>query len=294
MAMNLSKRIFLPLLLLALLALALLAHQENLPRVEKDVSYGTVQGEPLLLDVVRLPSPSLRPAIVFVHGGGWRGGDKQDFLALEKGFAQRGYVCFAVNYRLVNANDHHFPVQLDDVQRAVRWIRANASRYGVDPNRIGAVGASAGGHLVALLGTVEARDDQPPELSAYSSRVQCVVDLFGPTDLTARFPSTPADVPKLVHEFMNGTPEQKPQIYQSASPIFNVDRATVPFLIFHGALDPMVPVDQSRRFVAALQKNSIPVTYVEFPDEGHGIEKRTNREKFVTMTVQFLDSNLKR
>src|SRR5581483_12164402 len=173
MAINLSKRIFWPLLLLALLALALLAHQRNVSNieVEKDVSYGTVQGESLLLDVMRLPSPSLRPGIVFVHGGGWRGGDKRDFLALAQGFAQHGYVCFSVNYRLVNAKGHHFPDQLDDVQRAIRWIRANASRYGVDPNRIGAIGASAGGHLVALLGTVETRNDQPQELSAYSSRV---------------------------------------------------------------------------------------------------------------------------
>ncbi len=74
-----------------------------------------------------------------------------------------------VNYRLVNATDHHFPAQLDDVQHAVRWIRANAARYGVDPNRIGAMGASAGGHLVALLGTAETRDHQPSELALYSS-----------------------------------------------------------------------------------------------------------------------------
>jgi len=78
---------------------------------------------------------------------------KKDFRALAKGFAQRGFVCFSLNYRLVTATDHRFPAQLDDVQRAIRWIRANAIRYGVDPNRLGALGASAGGHLVALLGT---------------------------------------------------------------------------------------------------------------------------------------------
>ncbi len=85
-----------------------------------------------------------------------------------------------------------------------------------------------------------------------------------------------------------------PYIPASASPIFNIDRETVPFLIFHGALDPLVPVEQSRRFVAELQKNGVPATYVEFPDEGHGIEKRANREQFVTMSSQFFDSHLKR
>ncbi len=293
MSVKSKNRVVWPLLLLAVLSLLVVAHQKSLSHVEENVSYGVAQGEPLLLDVVRLPAAGLRPAIIFVHGGGWRGGDKSDFRALAEGFAQRGYVCFVVNYRLVNATDHHFPAQLDDVQHAVRWIRANAARYGVDPNRIGAMGASAGGHLVALLGTAETRDQQPPELAQYSSRVQCVVDMYGPTDLTA-LPATPADVPKLVHNLMGGTPEQEIQLYRSASPIFNIDRETVPFLIFHGALDPLVPVEQSRRFVTELQKNGVPATYIEFPDEGHGIEKHANLEKFVTMSSQFFDSHLKR
>jgi len=219
---------------------------------------------------------------------------KKDFRALAKGFARRGFVCFSLNYRLVTATDHRFPAQLDDVRRAIRWIRANAIRYGVDPNRLGALGASAGGHLVALLGTVDTRASQPQELSQYSSRVQCVVDMYGPTDLTSTFPSNGGvDVAQLIHQLMDGTPKEKPQLYHLASPRFDVDPATVPFLIFQGALDPLVPVDQSRRMANTLQSNGIPVTYVEFPDEGHGIEKRANREKVVSMTLQFFDSKLR-
>jgi acetyl esterase/lipase len=285
--------VLLPLLLVGVLSFILLAHQRNLPPVEKNVSYGAAQGEPLLLDVIRIPATGLRPAIVFVHGGGWHSGDKKDFRALAQGFAQRGYVCFSLNYRLVNDTDHHFPAQLDDVQRAVRWIRANAARYGVDPNRIGAIGASAGGQLVALLGTLDTRDNQPPELSQYSSRVQCVVDMYGPVDLTSKFPSDPGNVPEGIRRLMDGTPRDKPQLYQLASPLFHVDHATVPFLIFQGAIDPLVPVNQSRRLADALKKNGVPVTYVEFPDEGHGFEKRADREKFVAMTSQFVDSCLK-
>lgn len=294
MPSKVKNRLIWPLLLLALLSFILLAQRKNSAPVEENVSYGTVQGDSLLLDVIRVPAAGVRPAIVFIHGGGWRGGDKKDFRTLAQGFAQRGYVCFVLNYRLVNGTDHRFPAQLDDVQRAVRWIRANAVRYGVDPNRVGALGASAGGHLVALLGTVETRENEPPELRQYSSRVQCVVDMFGPTDLTSSFPSThEVNVPELIHQLMNGTPEQKPHLYHFASPLFDVDKATVPFLIFQGALDPLVPADQSRRFVDALRKNGTAVTYVEFPDEGHGVEKRANREKFVAMTAQFFDSHLK-
>jgi acetyl esterase/lipase len=282
------------LLLLVGVSFILIAHQRDLAPVEENVSYGTAQGEPLLLDVIRTPATGLRPAIVFVHGGGWLGGDKKDFRPLAQGFARRGYVCFSLNYRLVNATDHHFPAQLDDVQRAVRWIRANAVRYGVDPDRIGAVGASAGGHLVALLGTLDTRDNQPPELNAYSSRVECVVDMYGPTDLTSKFPSDPGKVPELVYRLMDGTPQQKPELYHLASPLFNVDHATVPFLIFQGALDPVVPVNQSRRLAEALKKDGVPVTYVEFPDEGHGVGRRANQEKFVAMTSEFLDAHLKR
>lgn len=294
MPLKIKHRALWLLLLLVVLSFIRLASQRDLPGVEENVSYGTAQGEPLLLDVIRTPATGLRPAIVFIHGGGWRGGDKKDFRALATGFARRGYVCFSLNYRLVTATDHRFPAQLDDVQRAIRWIRANSIRYGVDPNRLGALGASAGGHLVALLGTVDTRANRPQELSQYSSRVQCVVDMFGPTDLTSRFPSNGGvDVPQLIHQLMDGTPKEKPQLYYLASPLFDVDRSTVPFLIFQGALDPLVPADQSRRMANTLQRNGIPVTYVEFPDEGHGIEKRANREKVVSMTLQFFDSNLR-
>src|SRR5437667_12861608 len=115
--------------------------------------------------------------------------------------------------------------------------------------------------------------------------------MYGPTDLTA-LPTTPADVPKLVHNLMGGTPEQEIQLYRSASPSFNIDRETVPFLIFHGTLDPRVPAEQSRRLVAELPQNGVPATHVESPDERHGIEKRANLENCVTMRSPFIHSPL--
>ena len=293
---DLKRSISWLLLLIVLGALFWLHAQRNSDLIEEtDVHYGSPQDASLTLDVLRLRRARIRPAILFVHGGGWRGGDKRDFRGLGEGFARRGYVSILLNYRLLTDTGNRFPAQLDDVQRAVRWVRANADRYGIAPQRIGALGASAGGHLVALLGTTDTLDNRPPELSQYSSRAQCVVDLFGPTDLTKQFPVTrELDVQKLVHDFLGGTPDQKPDLYREASPYVHVDGATVPFLIFQGGRDPLVPAEQSRIFAERLRASGVPVTYIEFPDEGHGIERQEDKAKFVTATTEFFDGCLKR
>lgn len=147
--------------------------------VDRGVAYGTVADELLLLDV-------FRPAVVCVHGGGMWTGSRADMADPARELAWAGYVAFAVDYRLVEAatGRHRWPAQLDDVQRAVRWVRANADRYGVDSRRVGAYGWSAGGQLAALLGMRDTRD-AAPELAAYPSRVACVVDLAGDVDLAA-------------------------------------------------------------------------------------------------------------
>ncbi|MCA1596841.1 MAG: alpha/beta hydrolase, partial [Chloroflexi bacterium] len=158
--------------------------------VIRDVQYGEAGGQKLLLDVYVPWGPSMdRPAILFIHGGSWMGGDKGDYHSFALKMASRGYVGFAVNYRLANKWGNKWPAQIDDVQRAVRWVRAHARQYGVDPDRVGAIGESAGGHLVAMLGVTDTWNNSDPALAGYSSRVNCVVDLFGPTD----FWLTPAD-----------------------------------------------------------------------------------------------------
>ena len=119
-----------------------------------------------------------RPGVVVVHGGGWFSGDKGDpfYVAQCKCLADKGFVAYSINYRL--APVYHYPAQVDDVQRAVRWIRANADTYHLDPERLGGMGDSAGGHLVSLLGTRDTRDNSDSSLAAFSSRVACVVDLL--------------------------------------------------------------------------------------------------------------------
>ncbi len=151
---------------------------------QNDVEYGVAGGKRLLLDVIRpVGDGAARPAVIMVHGGGWIGGDKRDMRPFAEPVAREGLVVFNINYRPAFGREIIWPAPLDEVQRAVRWVRKNAATYGVDPARIGAMGASAGGHLVAMLGLVETRDNSDASLAGFSSRVKCVVDIFGPTDL---------------------------------------------------------------------------------------------------------------
>lgn len=237
---------------------------------DRGVVYGTVADEPLLLDVYRPPARSApRPAVVLVHGGGMWTGSRAHMSDPARQLARAGYVAFSVDYRLVETatGRHRWPAQLDDVQRAVRWVRANAGRYGVDPGRVGAYGWSAGGQLAALLGTRDTRAETDPALAAYPSRVSCVVDLAGDVDLAAY--TRPPALDEVV-ALLGGTPEDVPERYRDASPLSWIDERTAPFLVIHGAPDDVVPVAQSQRLVSALRAAGVEVEYVELPDVGHG------------------------
>ena len=236
--------------------------------VERGVVYGEVAGESLLLDVYRsLPLGEQRPAVVLIHGGGMWTGSRADMEHPAQQLARAGYVAFSIDYRLVDAaaGRHRWPAQLDDVQRAVRWVRAHSADYGIDPVRVGAYGWSAGGQLAALLGTRDTRD-APAPLASYPSRVACVVDLAGDVDL-AVYTQPPA-----LHEvvaLLGGTPQEVPERYRDASPLSWIDGRTVPFLVVHGTQDDVVPIEQSRRLTAALRTAGVDVHYVELAGTGH-------------------------
>jgi len=302
--------IWLPLVLLAV-ALRSGAQPAGL-LIEKDIVYGEAGGHQLKLDVYRkaptdadVNLQNRLPAVIAVHGGAWRGGSKQEFAALCQGLANYGYVAFSVDYRLVTPTNNKYPAQIDDVQRAVRWVRSNAKQYNIDPDRVGAIGASAGGHLVALLGTTETHDNSDPALATYSSRVNCVVDLFGPTDFTVMQGEVPATgdangtanmvavAISLVRDFLGKTIAEAPEVYREASPITHIDKKTVPFLIFHGTADPLVPLDQSQRFYDALRKADIEAQFIKFEGEGHGFKKPESIQQLIENTRAFLDKHLK-
>jgi acetyl esterase/lipase len=283
--------------LFLLLVFAFTAHAGSFTS-ENDVEYGKVNGKPLLLDVMRPVSRVVkpRPAIVFVHGGGWIIGDKRGMRAMAETAAREGFVCFNINYRLAFGAENNWPAALDDSQRAVRWVRANAARYGVDPERMGAVGGSAGGHLVTFLGTTDTLDNSDPALARYSSRTQCVVNLFGPTDLTddlSQKVEAGLASNDMVRQFLGGTPQQKPDAARAASPLWRVDAKSAPFLIFHGRLDTLVPPDHSERLYAALQKAGVESKLVMFENEGHGWKKKETQDRFAAETLAFLKKHLR-
>jgi acetyl esterase/lipase len=191
------------------------------------------------------------------------GGEKGTMRGMASFLARSGFVAFAVDYRLFNGKENLWPAQLDDVQRAVRWIRANAAKYGVNPDNIGAFGHSAGAQLAALLGMEATRDNSDPLLAKYSSRVQAVVDVSGPSDFTT---DPDADRDAFLANFFGGNLAQHGEIWRDASPVFHVSNNIAPFLIFHGTLDTEVPITQSQELADKLKQAGVAVKFAKVKD----------------------------
>jgi acetyl esterase/lipase len=224
----------------------------------RDVVYGKGGGEDLKLNIARPKNSksSKVPCIVFIHGGGWQHGDRAAHDGVTWEAAKRGYVSATIGYRL--APTHKFPAQVNDVKCAVRFLRAHAEQYGLDPDRIGACGFSAGGHLVMMLGVTSKDDGLEGDggWSEQSSRVQAVVSFFGPADLAA--PDLPErDTPLLV-AFLGGTVGEKPDEYKRASPITYVSKDDAPMLLIQGTADVLVPYTQAYHMLEAMTKAGVP------------------------------------
>jgi acetyl esterase/lipase len=199
-----------------------------------------------------------RPGIVVIHGGGWLEGDKSSFASREHGvpgnivdFAALGFVAATINYRL--SAEAPFPAALEDCKCAVRWLRAHAKEYHLDPDHIGAFGNSAGGHLAMLLGMIgkEARLEGDGPYQDQSSHVQAIVSDSGPIDLTEQYRS--GVLREVCSRFMGGPPEGKrANMYRRASPAEHISRETPPLLLIYGVDDAQVPVETADRFVLAL------------------------------------------
>jgi len=207
------------------------------------------------------------PLIIWVHGGGWQNGSKDGCPPLRNGYAGRGYAVASLNYRL--SQHAPFPAQIEDCKAAIRWLRAHAREYHLDPDRFGVWGSSAGGHLVALLGT--SGDVKAFEVGAnldQSSRVQAVCDYYGPTDFTA-IPTTPA-ANSAESKLLGGPIMEKPDLAKRASPVTFVSRNNPPFLIVHGDKDPTVPINQSQLLFDALKQAGVSVQFHTVKGAGHG------------------------
>ena len=289
---------FLPVLAILLAAAQISGAQpENAPpAIQWGVSYSRADGPNLLLDIYGATKGGHAPAVILIHGGGWSTGSRADCAEVAAAIASHGYVSFCIDSRLFTATTNKFPAQWDDCQRAVRWVRAHAADYGADSAEVGAVGASAGGHLAALLGTTDTRDNADTALAAYSSRVQCVVDLYGPTDFTGDPAKiTPAEMymKKMLQDFLGTTPEASPEKFREASPVAHVDARSAPFLIFHGALDKIVPVSQSASLDRTLRAAGIESKLIIFPTAGHAYRDGNLMNQTITAALDFLDRHLK-
>jgi len=272
---------------------------EVLPfEIREGLTYGPNERNELDLFLPKDDGKSLRPAVIVIHGGAWRGGDKKDMRILAEPLAQRGYVVAAINYRL--APKWSYPAQLDDCQRAVRWLRKNAKEFRVDPKRFGAAGASAGGHLALLLGTREVRDDSDPDLKGISSKVQCVLSICGPTDLTdKRYAQALRDseLGKILIEFIGKPYDEAPELWKEASPICHVSPDDAPTFIIHGDQDSIVPFEQSVRLAEALKKAGVEVQLVAIKGMDHGPTTPEQQDELMRafgQALEFFDKHLKR
>jgi len=262
-----------------------------------DLEYARIEDRALRLDLY-LPEDvdGLLPVLVWVHGGAWRTGSKDHPRALR--LLPRGYAVVSVEYRL--SQEAIFPAQIHDCKAAVRWVRAHADEYGLDPDRIGAWGGSAGGHLVALLGTSAGVDELEGDLgwTGHSSAVQAVCDWYGPSDLL-RMNDVPGamdhDAPDSPESQLVGAPIQShPELVARANPITYVTAETPPFLIMHGTADDTVIPNQSEFLHAALVKAGVPSSLILLGGLGHGFPGEHGRWGEIYGYVgAFFDSVLK-
>ena len=238
----------------------------------KNLQYAEVDGKPLLLDLYLPEKPEGSPLVVWVHGGGWKSGSKQRCFL--KWLANFGYTVASINYRLVDVAK--WPAQLHDCKAAIRWLRANSKTYGYNPDCVIAAGSSAGGHLVALLGTTGDNNELEGTVGGngeQSSRVQAVVDYYGATDFLLRSKTQSWKVNKpgsVVYNLLGGPANQLVEKAKQASAKFHVTPDDPPLLVFHGVKDTTVLMDQTDAIEAAYEKAGLPVTVYRLENSGYG------------------------
>jgi acetyl esterase/lipase len=278
-----------PVLLLALTLGPSAQQPPEAINVQENVVYASVDGTDLHLDIYQPGATAeTHPAVILIHGGGWISGDKSNMRAMGQFLARHGLVGFAVDYRLFQEKKNRWPAQLDDVQRAVRWIRDNAAKYGVNPNEIGAFGHSAGAQLAALLGMEDTRDNSDPALAKYSSRVQAVVDVSGPADFTTE---RDPDGKAFLTAFLGGDYAHHAEIWREASPAFHASKAAAPFLIVHGTQDENVPMAQSQELLDKLQSAGVSASLIKVNDV-HTFQTADAKRLLALQTLAFFDRYL--
>ena len=229
----------------------------------KNIEYKSIDGKSLQLDIYKPKNiKKSAPLLVFIHGGGWKGGNRSDYLIYLVDFAKRGYITATVSYRLLK--DGPYPACVEDISDAVRWFYNHGDKYGYDPDRIALIGGSAGAHLALLAAygwenpNVNSDSTDVPE---NSHRIKAVVDIYGPTDLTTEYSRNHP----LVTSFITRSFEEAPDLYMEASPIQYLDKNDPPTMILHGTSDDLVPISQSDQLKARLDSLGVPCVYYRVP-----------------------------
>lgn len=267
-------------------------------KVVRDLHYGDAPGNSNLLDIylpAKEPASPL-PLVVFIHGGGWRAGDKGSPCIHAAFMVEQGYAFASINYRF--SQQAVFPAQLDDCKGAIRWLRAHAKEYHIDPERVGVWGSSAGAHLAALVATTAgdpAREGAVGGNEKASSAVKCVVDFYGPSDfVNIEAHAAAAGItrdPTKISVLLGGSPAQKPELAIAASPVRLVSKSTPPFLILHGGADKTVPLAQSEELAETLKKAGVEVKLTVVPGAAHGAPFNGPQEREEVRS--FFDRHLK-
>jgi acetyl esterase/lipase len=259
---------------------------------EPGIEFSKSGGESLGLDLARPKSPAGKcPAVLCIHGGGFRAGRREGWDGRCKMLAERGYVAATVTYRL--APKFPYPAAVHDVKAAVRWLRANAAAYSIDPEKIGVTGDSAGGHLAQFLGVTggvalfEGDGGNPGQ----SSRVSCVVNWYGPSDFTKSYGKS-VDAAEVLPLWLGGDDAKEHKKHIEASPLYWVTPDAAPTLLLHGTKDPYVAFEQAEWIRDRLKSAEVEVELLAFEGAGHGF-KGPDAEKAQKAMVDFFDRHLK-
>ena len=291
----------------AALACALATAPKPAVTVKPDITYATVGKDKLQLDLVLPAGPGPHPVVLCFHGGAWSAGSRKELttptivipgltpsgskeVGILENLARRGYAAATVSYRL--APKSKFPAQIEDAKTAVRFLRANAKKYDLDPDRVAAMGFSAGGHLALLLGTTDSSAGfDGTEHADQSSKVQCVIDFFGPTDM-ALFAESQGLKESILTSLLGRESLTDERVYKRASPMEYVSKASAPTLFIHGTVDLVVPIVHSERMFKKMKEAGVPAAMHKVPWKGHGWEDKDATRAAAMAAMEFLNTHL--
>ena len=275
------------------------AAEERIPNnviFERDIEYSNPDDQHLQLNMARpKDGKGPYPAVACIHGGGFRAGTREGFNKLCMQLAEHGYVAVTVTYRL--APKYQLPAAVHDVKAAVRWMRANADKYNIDPNRIGTTGGSAGGHLAQFLGVTSGvkQFEGDGGNAEHSSSVDCVVNFFGPSDFTKSYAAS-VDAAEVLPMFLGGNLQEQPRRHIVASSLYWVTPNAAPTLCIHGTEDSYVAYEQAVWLIDRLKASAVEAQLMTTDGADHGFRGATEEVKaqIEEARVAFFDRHLKR